>query len=110
MTTVAKLSEMPEKIRRIIEETGRMFAVTMPEMIGQRRHKHIAHARQVAMYLIRKDLNHSLETIGRYFGDRDHTTVLHACQAVHWRLEKDDELKQQLEHLRVAYKQVLVEA
>lgn len=51
-------------------------------MESQWRARHIAQPRQVAMYLSRRLTPRSLPQIGRLFGDRDHTTVLHAMKAV----------------------------
>jgi chromosomal replication initiator protein len=51
-------------------------------MAGQSRTKQIALARQTAMYLMRTRLNLSLNEVGFHFGDRDHTTVMHAVGRV----------------------------
>ena len=59
------------------------------ELQSRKRSKSIAHPRQVAMYLARTLTRHSLEEIGGYFGGRDHTTVMHACDKIK-RLKKDD--------------------
>ena len=49
---------------------------------GQRRGRNEVNARQIAMYLIRRMTNLSLNDIGKEFGDRDHTTVLHSLDKV----------------------------
>jgi len=54
-----------------------------PELIRSRkRTKQIAVARQIGMYLARKFTNFSLSHIGKFFGDRDHATVVHACKVI----------------------------
>lgn len=60
----------------------RHFGVPMIEMISHRRARRVARPRQVAMYLAREMTPLSLPAIGRHFGNRDHTTVLHACQTI----------------------------
>ena len=56
---------------------------------GQGRSKDISLARQIAMYLIRRMTNLSLNDIGKEFGDRDHTTVLHSLDKVEKQMRTD---------------------
>jgi chromosomal replication initiator protein len=58
------------------------FGIPMLEMVSQRRARAVARPRQVAMYLCKLLTPHSLPAIGRQFGGRDHTTVLHACRTI----------------------------
>jgi chromosomal replication initiator protein len=58
------------------------FSVTQADLLSRARTTDIAWARQAAMYLSRELTDHSLPQIGRAFGARDHTTVLHACRRV----------------------------
>lgn len=64
------------------------------------RKKKIAHARQVAMYLSKQLTPKSLPDIGRRFGDRDHTTILHGIRAVKKRMETDGKLANEVNFLR----------
>jgi chromosomal replication initiator protein len=57
-------------------------------------------ARSVAMYLARKLTDHSLEQIGRAFGGRDHTTVLHGCRKIEKQLETDPAVRQTVRQLQ----------
>jgi chromosomal replication initiator protein len=72
--------------RHSIEEIQKLaadgFGVTSESLRGKRRTARIARARQVAMYLCRRYTHHTLLEIGRSFGHRDHSTVLHACGKV----------------------------
>ena len=71
--------EMPEvTIARIQEAVCERFALSVQELCGQRRSQAVAYPRQVAMYLSRELTDASLPKIGKEFGGRDHTTVLHA--------------------------------
>ena len=56
---------------------------------GQQRDRTIVRGRQVAMYLIRRMSNYSYKDIGKEFGDRDHTTVMHSIEQVEQRMKKD---------------------
>jgi chromosomal replication initiator protein len=58
------------------------FGVTMAELTGDRRSQNIVYPRQVAMYLSRELTDSSLPKIGREFGGRDHTTVIHATSKI----------------------------
>lgn len=60
----------------IINETARYFSVTPEDIRGQKRTKNIANARHISIYLVRTLTNLSLNDIGTYFEDRNHTTVL----------------------------------
>lgn len=66
--------------RVIAGKTARYFNVTMQQLRGPSRRSQVVRARGVAMLLARTLTGRSLELIGQYFGNRDHTTVLHACR------------------------------
>lgn len=62
--------------------TEKHFDITAEELLSRSRAERVAWPRHVAMYLARELTSHSLPQIGRAFGGRDHTTVLHACRRV----------------------------
>lgn len=62
----------------IISTTAEYFDLTVADLIGPGKTRPVAHARQIAMYLTRSFTELSLPSIGREFGNRDHSTVLHA--------------------------------
>jgi len=64
------------------------------------RKQEVVSARQVAMYLSKELTNSSLKTIGLHFGGRDHSTVIHSCQAIQDRLKTDSAFKQNVDQLR----------
>jgi chromosomal replication initiator protein len=66
------------------------FGISAEEIVSSARAPRIAWPRQLAMYLARELTGESLPSIGRQFGGRDHTTVLHACRRVSSRLATDD--------------------
>lgn len=68
-----------DNIRKVVAE---FYDVTIKDLMGKKRSRHIARPRQVAMALARELTNHSFIEIGQSFGGRDHTTVMHACEKV----------------------------
>ncbi len=69
-------------IDRIQELVCERFSVTREELTGDRRSQNIVYPRQVAMYLSRELTDSSLPKIGKEFGGRDHTTVIHATSKI----------------------------
>lgn len=69
------------------------FGVTSEQLHGRVRKRNIAIARQVCMYLARQLTQHSLKEIGRFFGGKNHTTVVFAEQKITSAIEEDPELK-----------------
>jgi chromosomal replication initiator protein len=80
----------PESIMKVV---SRYYDVAPDQMLSQRRSRDIAFPRQVAMYLCRDLTGMSLPRIGQFFGGRDHTTVMHACEKINEELDKNAELK-----------------
>ncbi|MFW2178144.1 MULTISPECIES: chromosomal replication initiator protein DnaA [unclassified Moraxella] len=68
-----------DNIRKVVAE---FYDVSVKDLMGKKRLRHIARPRQVAMMLARELTNHSFTDIGQSFGGRDHTTVMHACEKV----------------------------
>jgi chromosomal replication initiator protein len=79
----------------------RYFNIGVIEMASHRRARAVSRPRQVAMYLCRELTPLSLPAIGRRF-DRDHTTVMHACNIVVARMRDDQEFAAAVGLLRVA--------
>jgi chromosomal replication initiation ATPase DnaA len=71
-------------IFRIQREVCDRFGLAPIEMVSGRRSRRVARPRQIAMFLCRELTRASLPMIGRHFGNRDHTTIMHAC----WTVEK----------------------
>ena len=70
-------------IERIQEVVCERFCMSLDELCSHKRSQNIVYPRQVAMYLSRELTDSSLPKIGKHFGDRDHTTVLHANAKIH---------------------------
>lgn len=83
-------------IETIQHEVGEFYGVSLKEIKGAKRVQNIVHARQVAMYLAREMTDNSLPKIGKEFGNRDHTTVMHAHNKIKNRLAEDENLEIEL--------------
>jgi chromosomal replication initiator protein len=83
-------------IQKIVAE---YFGLQISDMKIKRRINAIAFPRQIAMYLVRELTDLSLPEIGKGFGGRDHTTVLHAYNKIKKRVEKDPEFKKTAQEL-----------
>ncbi len=68
--------------KKIAESVASFYNISMEDLIKQSRKKEFVKPRQIAMYLIRKELDNSFPSIGDFFGGRDHTTVMHAVDKV----------------------------
>jgi chromosomal replication initiator protein len=84
----------------IQELACRHFGLTSEELLSSSRTARIAWPRQVAMYLARELTEESLPGIGRHFGGRDHTTVLHAWRRTAAKLASDSSSRQAVDNLR----------
>jgi len=87
-------------VARIQKVCARHFDVSVEAMKSPNRCRSIVRPRQIAMSLSRRITNQSLPEIGRRFGDRDHTTVLHAIRKIAELVEVDDVLKNDYEALQ----------
>ena len=86
-----------EEIQRTVAEH---FHMRLSDMVGPKRHRTIARPRQMAMYLAKKLTSRSLPEIGRRFGGRDHTTVMHAVKRMEELQSSDSQIADDLNLLR----------
>ena len=84
----------------IIAAIEKLYSVPVEDLLKKGRKKGISHARQVAMYLMRSELNMPFSSIGTYFGGRDHTTALHAFEKIGNEIELNLRLKSELSTLK----------
>ena len=91
-----------EGIQRIVAEH---FDLTPELLIGKTRKQEIAAPRQIAMYLAKKLTKSSLKVIGLHFGNRDHSTVIHAVRAVEKKQSQDPSLSHLVESLTESIQQ-----
>jgi chromosomal replication initiator protein len=84
----------------IQETVGARFHVKIADLKSRRRSKTLVHPRQIAMYLCRELTDSSYPEIGRQFGGKDHTTIIHACKQVIKAKDSDSALSATLDSLK----------
>ena len=87
-------------IEDVLRTISGHFNVTKQDILSSRRHKTIVYPRQIGMYLAKVLTTRSLPEIGRKFGGRDHTTVMHAVKKIESLISVDEKLKKQISHLK----------
>jgi chromosomal replication initiator protein len=99
--------EMPEiSVEQIQQTVVDRFGMSMGELTGDRRSQSIVYPRQVAMYLCRELTDSSLPKIGKKFGGRDHTTVIHATSKIAKLIKEDRNVYNLVQELTARIKQV----
>ena len=101
-TLIGELAETQDKpitINEIERVVADHYQLKSALLRSKKRTKEIAYARHMAMYLARTLTNASLPQIGKGFGDRDHTSVLHACNKMKGLIEDDWRVKEEVEQL-----------
>jgi chromosomal replication initiator protein len=99
--------ELPQvTIERIQEITSDRFGLSLEELCGDKRSQNIVYPRQVAMYLSRELTDSSLPKIGKQFGGRDHTTVIHATSKIARMIREDRSVYNLVQELTARIKQV----
>ncbi|HEY0810122.1 MAG TPA: chromosomal replication initiator protein DnaA, partial [Longimicrobiales bacterium] len=98
---VLRGGEAPEVTPTLIRErVAQLFGVTVDALSSKKRTKEVTLPRQVAMYLIRELLDLPLVEIGKLFGGRDHSTVIHSISKVEEDLATDDSFHARVQALR----------
>lgn len=93
--------EVKVSVELIQKKVAEYFNIRLSDLKGKKRNRAVVYPRQIAMYLARDLTDYSLPEIGDFFGGRDHTTVLHACEKITSCLKRDDEIKGLLNRLIV---------
>lgn len=88
------------KIDDILRTVSKHFGVNRADLLSNRRNRSIVRPRQIGMYLAKSLTSRSLPEIGRRFGNRDHTTVLHAIRKVEQLMADDSGMKEEVELLK----------
>jgi len=92
-------------IKRIQDLVAERFELTLDELCGEKRSQNIVYPRQVAMYLSRELTDSSLPRIGKEFGGRDHTTVIHATSKISRLIREDRSVYNLVQELTARVKQ-----
>lgn len=88
------------KIEDILRIISRHFGVSKGDLLSQRRHRSVVWPRQIGMYLAKQLTARSLPEIGRRFGNRDHTTVLHAIRKIENEISGNPRLRDEIDELK----------
>src|SRR4029077_8622543 len=79
-----------QQIQKLVAST---YKLSVDELLSKNNARHISHPRQVAMYLCKQLTKHSYPEIGRAFGGKHHTTVIHSVAKIESLLTSDDTLQ-----------------
>lgn len=101
---LANIISNPKKktvsLKQIVETVTNFYDIEMEDLKGVSRKKEIVNPRQIAMYLMREEINASFPSIGDELGGRDHTTAMHACEKIKQTVEKNEQLRQEIDLIR----------
>lgn len=100
LADVLRASERKVTIDEIIRKVADHYNLRMSDLLSARRARQVARPRQVAMYLSKTLTSKSLPDIGRRFGGRDHTTVIHAVRKIEELRKTDNQIAEDVELLR----------
>jgi chromosomal replication initiator protein len=100
LADILRASDRKVSIDEIQRKVAEHYNVKLAELVGPKRHRTIARPRQVAMYLCKVLTTRSLPEIGRRFGGRDHTTILHGVKKVEELMSTDSQLNDDITMLR----------
>jgi chromosomal replication initiator protein len=100
----AEVSQRQERLKvspnDVIRAVANHYRLKQSVLKGQRRQAHIVAARHVAMFILKEDVDLPLVEIGKWFSDRDHTSVLHAVRKIESELPSQEQLQQDINALR----------
>ncbi|WP_216366742.1 chromosomal replication initiator protein DnaA [Halovulum dunhuangense] len=100
LADVLRASERKVTVDEIIRKVADHYNVRMADLLGPRRSRAVSRPRQVAMFLSKTLTTKSLPEIGRRFGGRDHTTVIHAVRKIEELRAVDSQIAEEVELLR----------
>ena len=87
-------------LKMVLASTAKEYNVSEKKLLAKGRQMEIVIARHVAMYLCRELTNSSLISIGKHFGNRDHSTVIHACKTIENKMKTDESLTTRIKNLK----------
>lgn len=100
LSDILRASDRKVTVDEIIRKVADHYNVRMTDILGPRRARNVARPRQVAMFLAKRLTTKSLPEIGRRFGGRDHTTVIHAVKKIEELSAHDNQIAEDVELLR----------
>ena len=100
LADILRASDRKVTIEEIQRKVAEHYNVRLSDMIGPKRLRSIARPRQIAMYLAKQLTPRSLPEIGRRFGGRDHTTIMHGVRKIEELMSTDSQLADDLQMLK----------
>jgi chromosomal replication initiator protein len=100
LADILRASDRKLTIEEIQRKVAEHYNIRLSDMIGPKRLRNIARPRQVAMYFAKQLTSRSLPEIGRRFGGRDHTTIMHGVRKIEELMTTDSQLSDDLQLLR----------
>ena len=100
LADILRASDRKVTIEEIQRKVAEHYNIRLSDMIGPKRVRTIARPRQIAMYLSKQLTPRSLPEIGRRFGGRDHTTIMHGVRKIEELMATDSQLSDDLQLLR----------
>jgi len=100
---LSSLVNQPKRMvlaKDILSTVSEFYDISLQEIIDQCRRKEVVKPRQIAMFLLREELRSSYPAIGAKLGNRDHTTVMYACDKINKELENNMALQEELRLIR----------
>lgn len=91
--------DRPVTVENIQKTVCEYFGIKIQDLKAKKRTKEVANARQIAMYVSKQHTSLSLSEIGKYFGGKDHATVIYACKQVEEKRGKDENLNKSVENI-----------
>jgi len=86
--------------KQLIETVANFYGLDVAKMISSSRKKECVGPRQIAMYLMREEINASFPFIGKELGNRDHTTAMHAYDKIKSAVDKDAKIKREIDLIK----------
>ena len=103
LKAIGKKAPLKVTPKTVIESVASSFQLAPADLMGRKRDKETALARQIAMYLLREETRCSLAQIGQELGGRDHSTVIHAYRRMAGDIEANPSLRRKINEIRQSW-------
>ena len=87
------------KPKEILDVVSKSFNMKVSDLKGKKRNKNIVLARQISMFILKKETNLSYPEIGQFLGGKDHSTVIHSVKKITSKIETDEDIKKTVDTL-----------
>lgn len=96
LSHITSKPQKPINYKKIFKIVADFYEISEKDLISKNRKREVVLPRQIAMFLIRNELNSSYPSIGEKFGGKDHTTVMYACEKIEREMNLDTNLEQEV--------------